>query len=548
MKKFISLAIAVILSLGLFACGDSGNNVNTDDWQNDSGEEPITLTWFVDVDTFTKQFGDNLTDREIFRRTGVKLVFSNSDSVSGSAKLNTMIMKDKLTDFVSTPAEGAAHVQMIKGKKIWDMKSLFDTYSSVEDFVPADMYKWCSYPDDGKLYGIRSHFFGDDCKPGELLANMVMVASTSLMEKYNIDAVNDFSSMDKLIATLEKVKAGEEKAGKKGFIPFYTNSGGEELNEFLAIPRETEDGDYLDWHETKAAEDLAVKMNEMYRKGLISDLALTDSLKMRDAMLQERTFLVLMNFASSQYYMWDVYEQIGDEYAAVGPLKNDNGDEPTLTCWTPNGYLATAISKKCQHPERALKLLNFLYSDEGQILSTFGIKDESYYIGDDGKYYYTNDFYSLTEKEAADKYGFSWYEVLTSRTPYWKSLMGLPIDERAKFTQLIHQEFSKYAYNTRVWNAIHPTDTTTGLPNVMNTAGGKFVWTQIITSANSSKNDADAEQIVRAKYQEQLSARNNLAIGNVSYSDVKEFYNKKFKEHKQILGKEHAWPAYADKN
>lgn len=546
MKKFISFAIAVILSLGFVACGDNG--VNTDEWQNDSGEEPITLTWFVNVDTFTKQFGDNMTDREIFRRTGVKLVFSNSDSVSGSAKLNTMIMKDSLTDFVSTPAEGAAHVQMIKGKKIWDMKSLFDTYSSVEDFVPADMYKWCSYPQDGKLYGIRSHFFGDDCQPGQLLANMVMVASSNLMEKYNINAETDFSNIDKLIATLEKVKKGEETSGKKGFIPFYTNSGGEELNEFLAIPRETESGDYLDWHETPAAEDLAVKMNEMYRKGLISDLALTDSLKMREAMLQERTFLVLMNFASSQYYMWDVYDDLGDEYVAVGPLRNDNGDDPTLTCWTPNGYLATAISKKCKYPERALKLLRFLYSDEGQILSNFGIEGESYYIGEDGKYYYTNEFYSLTEKEAADKYGFSWYEVLTSRTPFWKSLTGLPLDARAKSTQLIHKEFSQYAYNTRVWNSIHPTDTTTGLPGVMSTASGKFVWTQIITSANSTVSKEEAERIVRAKYKEQLNARNTLAIGTVSYSDVKEFYNTKFKEHKETLGKKYAWPAYADKN
>ena len=178
MKKFISFAIAVILSLGFVACGD--NSIDTKDWQNDSGEEPITLTWFVNVDTFAKQFGDNMTDREIFRRTGVKLVFSNSDSVSGSAKLNTMIMKDSLTDFVSTPAEGAAHVQMIKGKKIWDMKSLFDTYPSVEDFVPADMYKWCSYPQDGKLYGIRSHFFGDDCQPVNFLRTWLWLLRLTL--------------------------------------------------------------------------------------------------------------------------------------------------------------------------------------------------------------------------------------------------------------------------------------------------------------------------------------------------------------------------------
>lgn len=543
MKKLWCVLLSAALCLGAAGCADEG--VNTEGWVNESGEEPITLTWFVDVDTFNKEFGDNLTDREIFCKTGVRIEFSNSDSVTGSSKLNTMIMKNSLTDLVSTPAEGGSHVQMIKGNRIWDMKSLFAEYPEVEDFVPADMYKWCSYPDDGKLYGIRSHFFGDDCESGELLANMVLVASGNLMEEYGLDPQEDFSSMDKLISSLEKVKEGEQKKGTKGFIPFYTASGGEELNEFLAIPRETPDGDYLDWRDTKEAKELAVDLNYMYRKRLISNLSFTESLKLKDAIMQERVFLVLMNFANSQYELWDAYNDLGDQYVAVGPLRNDDGDDPLLTCWTPNGYLATCISKNCRYPERALKLLEFLYSDEGQVLSNFGIEGESYYIDEtDGKYYYTNEYYAMEDYEAAEVYGFNWYEVLTSRTPYWRSLMGLPKINPARFTQEIHAYFSQYAYNTRVWNSIHPTDTTTGLPNVMNTANAKFVWTQIITAADASKGDAEARELVLAKYNEQLAARNNVQIGTVSYTDVTDFYTARFKEHKETLGEELAWPGY----
>ena len=113
MKKLLALLLTLVLSVGLFACGDKNKgNVDVDGWVNESGKEPITLTWFVDLATFNKQFGDTLTDREIFRRTGVKIEFTSSDSVTGQSKLNSMILGNSLTDLVSVPAESTAHEQM----------------------------------------------------------------------------------------------------------------------------------------------------------------------------------------------------------------------------------------------------------------------------------------------------------------------------------------------------------------------------------------------------------------------------------------------------
>ena len=106
MKKLLALLLTLVLSVGLFACGDKNKpDVDVDGWVNESGKEPITLTWFVDLATFNKQFGDTLTDREIFRRTGVKIEFTSSDSVTGQSKLNSMILGNSLTDLVSVPAE-----------------------------------------------------------------------------------------------------------------------------------------------------------------------------------------------------------------------------------------------------------------------------------------------------------------------------------------------------------------------------------------------------------------------------------------------------------
>ena len=541
MKKIwsgIVCAAIALMSFSTVACG-AKDNLNTDGWVNESGKDPITLTWFVDIPEFDKQFGDTLADREIFRKTGVKIEFTSSDSVTGQSKLNSMILGNKLTDLVSVPAESTAHVQMIKGKYIWDMKGLFDTYKDVSDFIPEDMYKWCSYAEDGKLYGLRTHFFGDDCEQGELLTNTVLIASSTYLDKYNINPQTDFTTMDKLIETLSKVKAGEDKAGNKTFIPFYSYSGGEEFSEFLAIPREDAQGNYQDWFETDEAKELAVDLNTMYRRGLLTEASYNSLVDMEEAILSGRTFLVMMNFASQQYYMWDDYIDNGNTYVAVNPPRNANGDDPMLTCWTPNGYLATCISKRCRNADRALDLLNYLYSEEGQILANFGIENDSYTIDDDGKYYQTNKFYSMNDEEIAEYYGHAWYETLVSNTPFLRSITGVPKMEPAKFTQEIFTYFNQWAYNTRALNSIHPTDSTTGLPAVMKQANAKFNWVQIIVSASAGMSDADARDRVLSTYNTQLSDRNNTS----RFDEVKEYYNTRFQANKEKLGIEYLWPS-----
>lgn len=550
LKKILSVAFASLLCCGMFACGGD-NDVDTTGWVNESGEEPITLTWYADIETFNKEFGNNMTDKEIFRKTGIKLKFSNADKTTGSGKLQTMMVGKKLTDLISTPAEGTNHVKLITGNYIWDMKSLFDTYTSVNDFVPADMYEWCSYRSDdanknGRLYGIRTHYFGTDVASSDIPSNMVLVANNTLLERYGLNAETDFSTMDKLIASLKKVKNGEEALGNNNLIPFFTDSFGQELNEFLAIPREDVSGNYQDWRETDEAKELAVYMNKMYREGLILKSAVGRDLE--SMMIEERTFLILMNFANSQYYMWKVYEDadIGHEYVSVGPVRNAKGDDPMLTCWTPNGYLATCISKQCKYPERALKLLEFLYSDEGQILAKFGINDAdttgggSYEI-EDGKYYYTSEYYSMTDKQIDKKFGFAWYETLTSRTPFWMSIEGTPKSNPAKFTAKIQKYFMQYSYNTRAWNAIHPTEENSDLTTLYGTAGGYFNWADIVTTGGQNLTDSSARTQVLNAYNKALSDMNSQKLNGTTYQDVKNYMNDRFQSNKQKLGVTSAW-------
>ena len=534
-RKLLCCGLGLTFVCGAAAC--SGGGINTDGWVNESGEEPITLTWYVDLADFSKRFGDTLVDREIFRHTGVRIEFSNADSVTGSSKLSTMAMSNRLTDLVSFQCDTELANQLVAGNYLWSMNDLFAQNQDVENFLPDDMYKWCTY-DDGKLYGLRTHFFGEDVPDESLPTNNVMVASVELLEKYGLDPVEDFSSMEKLFQSCLKVKNGENNPS---FIPFFTYTGGQDLAEFLAIPKETMNGDYQDWMETEEAKDLAVWMNKFYRNGLISEASLTASKSIGEVITSQSVFVVCMNYAENQYNLWDAYNVNGEQYVAIGPVRNDNGDDPMLSPWTPNGYLDTCISKNSKNARRALKLLEYLYSNEGQILSYFGIENDSYTI-EDGKYYYTNKYYTMDEEEIADYYGNAWYETLISNTPYLQALEGDPKQDPARFTNEIIDYFSQWSFNSRAFNKIHPTDTRTGLVTTMNSANGYFNWMDIITSQKQGVSDQVAEAAVRKKYDEQLSARNNYK----DYDKVKAYFNNQFKANKAKLGVDYVWPSVVE--
>lgn len=65
-------------------------------------------------------------------------------------------------------------------------------------------------------------------------------------------------------------------------------------------------------------------------------------------------------------------------YIAVDGPRNANGDPCTLPGTSLNGWTVTLISKNCQHPDQAIKLMSFLMGEEGQKLIALGVEGEHY--------------------------------------------------------------------------------------------------------------------------------------------------------------------------
>ena len=71
-------------------------------------------------------------------------------------------------------------------------------------------------------------------------------------------------------------------------------------------------------------------------------------------------------------------------------LREDHVEKALLYQGTTVGW-GIGITKSCEDPVRAIKFLDYLCSDEGQILYHWGIEGENYFLDDDGQPYRTDE-------------------------------------------------------------------------------------------------------------------------------------------------------------
>ena len=71
-------------------------------------------------------------------------------------------------------------------------------------------------------------------------------------------------------------------------------------------------------------------------------------------------------------------------------LREDQVEKALLYQGTTVGW-SIGITKSCEDPVRAIKFLDYLCSDEGQILYHWGIEGENYFLDDDGQPYRTDE-------------------------------------------------------------------------------------------------------------------------------------------------------------
>ena len=387
MKKVLSLVLAIMMFILAVPAALAD-------------EAPVKLTWFVDVPSFvfnSEGWGLDKMTAEITERFGIEVEFVVAADNSGS-QLATLISGEDYPDLITV--EGLWNTdrtnllkQMAEADLLASYNDLAASYLTEDEWknFRSDVIAWYALS-DGKTYAYPNYGYStDDLPEGKgLVPNRCIVVRADMLEKLGYDAT-----------TLVDVKADEflnmcERAVKEigtyndlSVIGMQLYEGGSEaasiMSQYLAMPWETEDGQYYDNWIAGTNKETYAFLNEAYRRGLILEANYSDTRdQVREKIASGRVFALIaapQDFASQ---FATLYEADPNAYYVPVVVRNANGDDPTLTDISGWGYLQTAITSSNKAPEQTIKMVNWLLSREGAIQMNKGWEGEQWQWEEDG--------------------------------------------------------------------------------------------------------------------------------------------------------------------
>ncbi|RUT47398.1 extracellular solute-binding protein [Paenibacillus anaericanus] len=389
-KQYMAIVLAVILTLSMTACSNSGKNeakptsqttnsttpqaevtLSPDEpaWKQDTS--PVDLTWFVGANWYGQTWGDSVNSKYITEKTGVNIKLE-VPSGEANEQITLMMTSGKLPDLISMGSWETAIKKLWEGDHVYALNELAEQYDPYFFKVAGDgTLKWYRQ-ENGNTYGVPNDSFSPNLmhETGMTAANQTFLVRKDLYEDMGKP---DLSTPDGFLGALQLLKDQYSEYKGQPISPFFSMGNvpygmTEYLQNLLAVPYEKDgkvydrmtDPDYITWLKT---------FRTAYERGLINVDFLVDS----DTQVEEKT-------NNARYFMqireWTGMTAVNpllaasanpeSYYIAVDGPQNSKGDTAKLFPGNMDGWMVTMISKSTENPERAIRFLSYLASEEGQ--------------------------------------------------------------------------------------------------------------------------------------------------------------------------------------
>jgi len=396
MKKMRVLAL--LLALMLIASGCTGKKAVEEVSVSDSdlAQYPIKgdyeLVWWRQLDvnlstTYTNQ-AEAPYEKELAKRTGVKVKYLHPAAGSVNESFNILISSGDLPDLISYPWQDGypgGIAKAIKDKHIRPINDLMEKYmpnfsAALEKYPEA---KKALRTDEGDYYG-----------PATINTDDLLLYSAGLMIRKDwLDELGlpEPETMDEIYETL---KAMKEKKGVE--LPYSGNvysaaTWGIFVSAYGIMPELYVDGKEVKYGSIDARyKDYLTTMNKWYNEGLIDNsFATLDSKTVNSnimngfsAMTQAAGGAGLGTYLQTAKTKNPSYDLV----ALKSPVLK-KGDKPMYSKRANPVSSPTTITTDCKIPQVAAKFLDYRYSEEGSLMANFGIEGESYTMVDGNPVY-----------------------------------------------------------------------------------------------------------------------------------------------------------------
>ncbi|BCG57050.1 extracellular solute-binding protein [Paenibacillus sp. URB8-2] len=382
-------ALSLLVAIPLAACGNSSNQSGSADAAKEGGG-PVTLTMLYSESgsPFNKDWP---IYKELQARTNVKLDLQVVPESDYQSKAKIVLSSDKIPDLVTNINQ--SNVLELGGTGVLlpisdYMDKLPNLKKRIEEFKMEDELENWKSP-DGKLYVLP--FLTQSAS-----YNRSPMIRTDLLEKYGLKAP---TNTDELYTVLKKMKEMNP-----GSYPF-TGTSADDLRSmwgaawgiepsYKGFIFNEQTGKYEYIYTSENYKKYVSYLNKLIKEGLADPELFTSNY---DQMHQK-----LSTSKSMFYFFWNGEEisninllgkkNTGPEFkmAMLPPIAGPAGEKALAGTRIDRGTVIPASAANKPYFEDLLKFADYLYSDEGIDLLTWGIEGDSYVVKEDGKKEFTD--------------------------------------------------------------------------------------------------------------------------------------------------------------
>jgi putative aldouronate transport system substrate-binding protein len=461
MKKIYTIIISIIMAecILLTGCGGSKGSNTANSTENQAGlssqaaltssaselswkkdTSPVTFSCYIDFPWyFMDTWGNDEVSKEITKRTGVSLKVTKGNDPN---QLQVLLASEELPELVFTDNQeerfGNADVSYAWDELIKkNAPEFMNLINSVEITNNAAA--------DGHFYTLRTHYTSDtelkDPRYIPSVGNPGFFVRQDIMEALGNPKLESF---DDLLNVFQQVK--EKYPDMLVYLPhfFFTNA----LMDFMGLneynPYLDTDGKIHVGFDNPLFKDYYKFLNKLYLKGYMSKESYAYKTEQFNQIISSgKVFSASYNteLADSINRVYDTNGIKAHLVPVIKPLTY-NGKTLCKPIDSSIGWASFFITKKNKNPERAIKFVEFLKSEEGQKLTQWGIEGKQYSLSPEGYITRPKGFNSL---KMADTGVTGWYfqasglyEAISFSSrkvddPKYSSLVDL-LSERKKLT------------------------------------------------------------------------------------------------------------------
>lgn len=363
---------------------DENDPVNPDEpgWKQDTS--PVAIDWYVHASWYTGEWGKSLVSKYITEKTGVdvNLVIPSGNE---NEMLNTLIASNNLPDIISIGFWEQNAKVLMESDMVHALNDLADTYDPYFFKVTADgSSAWYTYP-DGNLYCYPNESYS----PDQMTDDVLLKANQTFVVRKDIYEAIGEPDMRTPEGFLNGLQLAKDYAADQGLtiLPFCFQGIGDMgsyafesyIQNFLAIPFE-QDGQLVD----RFTHPEYIRWMKTFRQAFEQELITLEPFIDTAAQIEETInnagyFAMLREWTSLEVANGLIHDQDPNRiYIAIDGPSNANLDKPLLYPGGVAGWMLTMISKNCENPDRAIRFLTYLISEEGQQDFFLGKKGETW--------------------------------------------------------------------------------------------------------------------------------------------------------------------------